>query len=329
MFRSLFGSIRHKPSDIDRQNSKAHLLLLSKFLQPQELENFLKSESWQEVLKESPQNAIEQFLADSLIVQANLSEHLAYKFKVSELKAILKRYDLSVSGRKDDLITRLIQADLQGIEEVVADFSIYCCTEQGRKIAEQFLINEKEHRIQVEQSVRDALRQREFRKASQLVATFETEQVFQRGINIEWQDYNTEHDVSILENIFGAVPRILSEVESESLEELRVAAGMMHLWGASHGNQWISSDLTTGLKFDNNTAISMLQSYATYLGNIADFQRSGVKTVNIRTVEDPYVCEECKRLARKVHKLGEVPELPLEKCTCEFGCRCWVTVAEF
>ena len=85
-----------------------------------------------------------------MIAKAGLNEHLAYKFKVSELKTILKRYNLPLSGRKDDLIARLIQADSQGMEEVVADITVYCCTEQGKMITEQYLNDEKEDRIEVE-----------------------------------------------------------------------------------------------------------------------------------------------------------------------------------
>lgn len=329
MFRSLFGSSQRKNSKMDWQKSKAHLLLLSKFLEPRSLDNISKSESWQEVLRESPQNTIDRFLSDGVIVEAGLNEHLAYKFKVTELKTILKRYNLPVSGRKDDLIARLIQADSQGMKDAVADITVYCCTEQGREIAEQYLNDEKEHRIQVEQSVREALRGREFQKASQLVATFEAGQVFQRGINIEWKDYDPKQDVVVLGNIFDIVPKALAEIKPEFLEELQIAAGMMYLWGTNRGTQWLSNNADTQIKIDNSVAIGMLHSHAIYLREIADYKRRGIKRLRILNANDPLVCDECKKLADKTYRLDEIPSLPYEKCTCEFGCRCWIGNTEF
>lgn len=317
MLRSLFRA--------DRRNSKAHLLLLSKFLDPQAPEKFLKSESWQEVLKEPPQKAIKRFLKDGLIAEADLSDHLAYKFKVSDLKEFLKQHGLPVSGRKQDLIGRLIQADPEGMQKAVAGLAVCRCTERGQQVAEQYLSSEKEERIQVEQSVRDAICRREFREASQLVATFEAKQVFSRGMNIEWGNYDSKRDVAILKNIFTRVPKALSRIKSESLEELRVATALKYLWGRGNGTQWISSDLATGLAVDAAAAINMLDSHAVYLCNIADFKRSGVvEAISITTVNDPLVCSECQELARKTYRLDEVPELPYEKCSCESGCRCFI-----
>ncbi len=329
MLRSLFGSTRRKSSGANWQNSKAHLLLLSKFLEPQALENFAKSERWEEALKESSQNAIERFLSDGMIAEADLSERLRYKFKVSELKSILKKYNLPVSGRKDDLVERLVQTDSQGMNELVADFNVYRCTEQGRKIAEQYLYDEKEYRNQVEQNTKDALLRREFREASQFVAAFEAEQVFQRGINSEWENYDSKRDVAVLRKIFDKVPKALSEIGPELLEELQVAAGMMHLWGTNRGTQYGSIHVEPEVKIDSSIAINMIHSHAINLCQIADYKRSGVKKVRILNANDPFVCDECKKLAGKDYGLNQAPNLPYEKCTCEFGCRCWIIATEY
>ena len=54
MLRSLVGT--------DWRKSPAHLLLLSKFLEPRTVEDFSKSDNWKEVLKEPPQQAIRRSL---------------------------------------------------------------------------------------------------------------------------------------------------------------------------------------------------------------------------------------------------------------------------
>ena len=293
------------------------------------MEDFTKSDSWQEVLKELPQQAIKRFIDDSMLTQADLSGHLSYKFKVNELKNMLRQGGLPVSGRKEDLITRLVQADVDGMKKAAVGLNVIQCTEQGRIIVEQYLNDEKEKRVKIEQQVMDAIRKRKFKEASQLVAVFEAEQVFQRGIDIDWKNYNPNQDAAILSNIFDGVPKRLGGINTKLLEQLRVAAGMMHMWGTNRGKEWLSISDTKGLVVDANLAIRLLLSYAMYRHEIADYKRLGIKMVKILTCNDSYVCDECRKLASKSHKLNEVPELPYEKCTCELGCRCWISAAEF
>lgn len=321
MLRFLFGT--------DWRKSPAHLLLLGKFLEPRTAEDFSKSDKWNDVLKESPQQAIKRFIDDGMLTRADLSGHLTYKFKVNELKDMLKQRGLPVSGRKEDLIARLVQADTEGMKKAVAGLSVIHCTEQGRTIVGQYLNGEKEKRTKVEHEVMDAIRKRKFKEASRLVAAFESEQVFQRGIGIDWNNYSTSRDVAILRNIFDSTPKKLTSLKADFSEQLRIAAGMMHLWGTNRGKEWLSPGETTGLGIDSDSAIRMLLSYAMYRHEIADYKRIGVKTVKILTCNDSHVCDECRKLASKNHKLSEVPELPYEKCTCEFGCRCWISAAEF
>jgi hypothetical protein len=321
MLRSLFGT--------DWRKSPAHLLLLSKFLNPRTAEDFAKSDNWKEVLKESPQQTIKRFIGDGMLTQSDLSGHVAYKFKVTELKNMLKQCGLPVSGRKEDLIACLVQADADGMKKATAGLNVIHCTEQGRVVAEQYLNREKEKRARVEQQVMEAIQKRKCKVASQLVAAFEAEQVFQRGIGIDWKNYNPSRDMAILSNIFDRIPNKLTNLNAELLDHLRVAAGMMHLWGTNRGKEWLSASETTGLEIDTDSAIRMLLSFAMYRHEIADYKRIGVKTVRILTCNDSHVCDECRKLASKNHKLNEVPEWPYEKCTSELGCRCWISAAEF
>ena len=242
---------------------------------------------------------------------------------------MLKQRGLPMSGRKEDLIAHLVQADTEGMKKAVAGLSVIHCTEQGLAVVEQYLNGEKEKRTKVEQQVINAIRKRKFKEASQLVAGFEAEQVFQRGINVDWKNHDPSRDVAILSNMFDSAPKKLAGLKAELLEQLRVAAGMMHLWGTNRGKEWLSTNEKSGLGIDNDSAIRMLLSYAMCRHEIADYKRIGVKTVKILTCNDSHVCDKCRKLASKTHKLSEVPELPYEKCTCEFGCRCWIRWQNF
>lgn len=69
-----------------------------------------------------------------------------------------------MSGTKDELVLRLIQADKEGMMELVAGTELLTCTQAGREIAEQYTASEKEKRIKVEQQVIGYLAKRMFKE---------------------------------------------------------------------------------------------------------------------------------------------------------------------
>lgn len=315
MLRSLFG--------FNWRKSNAHLLLLSKFLRPRTIDAFTGSDGWKAVLRESPQKAIKRFMDDGVLIQAHLSSQLDYKFKVAELKVMLKQRGLAVSGRKEDLINRLIQADSEGMEKAVAGLRIFLCSEHGKEIAEQYLSSENAKKDELEKQVFQYLEHRKFKQASLSVAAYESGQVFPRGIGIDWKSHDSARDIEILNSIFGNKPKILSQLKDEHLAALRLAAGMISLLGTNEVDKWLPPNFETGLAMGNDAAARMFLFYASYQADIANYRQSGVvKQVEILATKDS--CGACKKISGKRYKLSEVPELPYEHCTHEMGCRCTV-----
>lgn len=319
MLRSIFG--------FDWKKSPAHLLFLSKFRKPRAMGDFSQSDTWKAVLKETPKKAMRRFLDEGLLEQARLNGLLDYKYKVSELKPMLKQRGLPVSGRKAELIERLVQADPEGMRKAARGLSVLQCTEKGRAIAEEYLAQEKGKQVKVEEQTLQALRQRRFKEASQAVAAFEAQQVFPRGIGIDWKHYSPAHDVAMLKVIFQANPKILSSLNDEQMRHLRLAAGTIHLWGTNQAESWLPDGFETGLIMDNNAAARMILFYASHQRSIAQYRAAGVRKVEILATDNS--CTACKKLAKKKYKIDEAPELPYEKCTSEMGCRCTTVVADF
>jgi hypothetical protein len=315
MLRFLLGFTRRK--------SNAHLLFLSKFLHPRTPDDFAESDVWETVLEENPKQAIKRFLDEGVLAQADLSDQLDYRYKVTELKDMLKKQGLIVSGRKGDLIQRLIQANPDSMKQVVAGLIILICSEQGREIVEQYIANEKAKQNKIEQQVLDYLRQRKFKEASLTVASYEAEQVFSRGTGTDWKHYNPKQDITMLNIIFGSKPKILACLNDDQLDTLRLAAGMLYLWGTNQGQEWLPPDFQTGLAMDNNTVVRMFYFYASHQANIDNYKQSGVvKQVEILATQNS--CDACKKISGKRFKLNNVIELPYEHCTHEMGCRCTV-----
>jgi len=313
----------------DWKNSAPHLLLLSKFRHGDSPEHYERAEHWESVLKESSQKAIQGFVKDGTLEPAELPELVDFKFKVAELKNMLKERQLQVSGRKADLIDRLIENDREGMVEATKGLRILKCSEEGEKLANDYLNQEKEKREKAEKEVLNLLGKRSFSKAVKVVAEFEASQVFPRGFGIDWSSYSGESDVEDLNTIFGRIPGILKGLDEDRLERLRFAAAMMHLWGTNKASPWLSDDFETGIYLERDAAARMLVFHASHLRNIKQYKEAGVKTVEILGVDDANTCPACKKISGKKYRIDKVPELPNPDCTCEIGCRCTTVAGDF
>lgn len=301
--------------------SKAHMLLLSRFIYPQNQDDVANPDIWRSVLGEHPAQAIKGFVDDDLIKYADLKNTLEYKHKVTELKDMLKKRGLPVSGRKDEMAQRLVTADPNGMKKSIEDLTVVECTQSGRQLAEQYLLGEKEKRSRVEQQIIEYIKKRMFREACLAVAAYEAEQVFSRGLGVDWKHYNPSRDIEVLTIIFNSKPKILSKLGDDKLENLRQGASLMELWGKGTAQEWLLPDLETGLSFDANTAARMFLFYARNKVSLEQYRISGVfKYVVIIAAQDG--CDACNKLNKKKYKLNEVQELPYEHCTHEKGCRC-------
>lgn len=336
IFRRLFGAKQKEsglpetqktptlaqPTQIDWRNSRAHLLLLTKFQKPQEISSFTQKEYWNDVLGETMLAAIERLNTDGMLVQVNnLGEKMSYKFRVVDLKPILQEKRLKVSGRKADLIVRLIEVDEEGMELAVSDVHLVKCSEEGEKLANQYLEETKREREEAEQAVATLLQTGDYRGASRAMANYESKQVFSRGESIDWNNYSTVTDERILLHIFAGKPKILKKLTDDQLSQLRIPAALMYLWGEARSNQWLPSDLELGLNFDAETAARMLLFYAQNQADLEQYAPDDHK-LRFEILATDNSCDACKKMAKRTYTLSSIPELPYEKCTCEMGCRC-------
>lgn len=313
----------HSIMGFDWKKSKAHLLFLSKFIHAQQPDYFAKSDYWGKVLDEPPEQAIKRFVDEGILMNADLNELLSYKYKVNELKDMLKQRSLSVSGRKDEMIQRMMQIDPNGMKEAATGLTLLKCTQHGREIAEQYTASEKEKRIKVDQQVMEYIGKRMFREASMAVASYEAEQVFSRGIGIDWKNYDGKPQTNILNSIFNNdKPEILSKLDDSKLETLRIGAAMMELWGENTASKWLPPNFETGSSIDNDSAARMLLFNSQHKETLKGYAESGVQYVEILAANDSNSCESCKKLSGQRFKLGRVPELPNPNCTYKLGCRC-------
>jgi hypothetical protein len=304
----------------DWKTSEAHLLLLSKFLNGQEIDYFTKWGNWEQALNEEPQKAIECFVDEGMLKIADLETIVSYKYKVSDLKSLLRQRGLAVSGTKDELVKRILQADEAGVSKLTVGIKLLTCTQTGREVAQQYLDSEKEKHLQVEEQVIGYLVKRMFKEASSAVAEYEAGQVFARGMGVDWKHYNPNRDIQMLQNIYDNKPQILNKLDDSKLDSLRLGAAMMLLWGTNQATKWIPADFETGLSMDIDVAARMLLFNAQSIVTLKQFKEMGIEYVEVLGTPDS--CESCKEIAGKIYRLSEAPILPNPNCTHEMGCRC-------
>lgn len=316
-------------SNKEWKDSSAHVLLLSEFLRGNSPNHYAHAEHWESVLNENPGKAIQRFLKEGMLVPAELAERMDYKFKVTDLKAMLKERKLRISGRKHELIERLIDNDKNGMIQVTNELEILKCSNRGEQLAKDYLQHEKEKRERTEHDVFDLLVTRNFKKAVQVVTNYEASQIFPRGLGIDWSNYSGDSEVEALQVIFGETPSILDSIDKIRLENLRLAAGMMQLWGTNSAQPWLVEDFETGTHLNKDAAARMLIFYASHLRDMKQYKEAGVKTVRISGVDDTNICAACRKINRIKYKINNVPELPNPQCTSDIGCRCMTVADDF
>lgn len=319
----MFQRLRKK----DWKDSPAHLLLLSNFLRGSSPADYRDAEYWETVLKEKPAKAIDRFIKEGMLKLASLSDHLEHKFKAAELKAMLKSKALKTSGRKEELIYRLIENDRQGMEDAARGLDIYRATSEGAKLAQEYVDEDRRKRDDAERDALDLLSRGTFSQAARAVARYEASRVFPRGTVTSGGVVPPSRDDELrwtreLETIFNRTPRILAGVDESRLAQLRLGAGMMMLWGTGRAKRWVPDDFETGIHLDVDAACRMLVFYARNLWQMEGAMSAGCETVEIMGHDDEKTCAECRKLSGKRFKADEAPVLPYAKCTCELGCRC-------
>jgi hypothetical protein len=127
----------------DWRKSIPHMMFLKTFLKmrPADEHPIYSSSEWHACLEEPPEKAIERFLVQKALVKATVAERLDYHFKARQLKEMARQRQLPVSGRKDELIARLIQADKAGMYRQLPKGELLQCSDIGRRQLEEFLTN--------------------------------------------------------------------------------------------------------------------------------------------------------------------------------------------
>jgi len=264
---------------------------------------------------------LDKFVADGLLTAASLASKLEGEFKATDIKEFLRQRALPQSGRKADCIARLVAADPTGMESKVAGIAAYVCTPKGKEIAEQFLSAEAERsRVAREKSLR-LLQGGDVHGSLVVVAEFERQQVFQRGVGVDWNNRPSREDADLVHSILSARPSILKGMPENGWRIFQTAAAMMEMWGERSAKQWLPEDIAGPTNLDKETAARMILFAGQTKTTLGKLLQSEYKRVEVLGSDDTS-CPPCRKIARRKYRISDAPEIPCPDCTNEAGCRC-------
>jgi len=284
-----------------------------------------QSDFWSSVTGQTPTQLLSELRHQGLIEAADPAGRLVAVYSSPQLSDLCKARNLGVSGTKAQKAKRLMKADPNGMERLVGNLEIYSCTEEGRRLVEADELRRQQEKQEAEEAAAIAFRSGQFRRAARLVDSYEAKQPIPRGMGIRWGQRETTREEHILTLIAESRPGILAGLTDGQLNELRLPAAMMFLWGTSQAGRWRPGDREgTYGRLDADTAARMLVFYAQTkyeLSQLADLSRGGLKyQVEVSCASD--ACPTCMRFVGKRYSLARAPELPHPRCTHEMGCRC-------
>lgn len=314
-------------------SSQPHLALLEKFLSAREVKNWFL-ELWAPVFGTNPQRVIEGLIAHGALELAPT---------VADLKMMLSSRGLKVSGKKAELIQRLLEADPKGMEVPHAHRMILQCTPAASLAVSAWKAEQARAFETASDSVIAALRNRHFKEAIHTGDAYHKNK-FKPPIHpgaaamtIEPAVRSIEERANDLATVFTMRPKILNELQPEQWEGLYLDYAVWQLLGcvaperclpgfagigvlgSARFDQWRGDELQWDDGNVRATARLMLRFYVKHQRDLARWRELGIKTARIIGSGG---CEACLALNDKTFRLDDLPELPYKDCTCELGCRC-------
>ncbi len=280
-------------------------VLLERFLQPRALERAVRG--WPDELA-TP--AVRLLVSQGHIAEASPAESFAVLCTVPKLQGLLRTHSLHVSGNKDTLVRRLLDAGVAP----PASRPVYACTSAGRKLA---LARQVEREAALQAAASEALALLQAHRVAD--ASRVVRQVRERwpafddvaahfnplAINVD-----TASD-GVVEAALVATPGILGSVSPEDLQRLRLAVAIWHLGLPQPGMDMALAGYTGSGRFEARRACHLLLFFAI---NSARVRRAAGLGCRKAVVSFVTPCPSCAALDGKTYRIGALPELPNPGC---------------
>lgn len=277
---------------------------------------------WDQALGKPAMEAIGHFHNVGWLIEAPTAVKLGCGYTVAELKPQLKARGLPVSGKKEQLIARLLEADPQGAASLASAHPIWLCSAPAAEAAQAYKEDRAGRQELAHRTAFAALLGGRAQEAVEAIASFERTEVAMRGLGFDWTlRSTTELQEEQVRTILGLSPKILEGLDPQELPQMRALAAMLALTGESRAKRWLETELRGHPMLEFEAAVRMLLFAGTHVRELAQYAKIGIKELRVMHLGE-YSCPACRKFGRKVFSLSAAPELPHAGCTHEMGCRC-------
>jgi hypothetical protein len=302
------------PAAFDWRKSPAHLDLLAKFEKPRDTLQVLNWPSLKETLKESPKEAIDRFVNDGALIPCTLADTVERAFTAADLKKLAKEHGLRQGGSKAELADRLVQAAPSAMRDLTRKLNVMKCSPQALALVQGFEQRRQEALATAQRASYDALRKGGLRAACAAFLAYQREYVDRASPSESCQ-------TEAMQFILSSAPKVLGKITPGALADLRAACCMPVLWFREPAENWLPEGFATHLT-SNARAVNYLTRNAAIRRDLAYHEQYAERVKIVFDEYDPDSCEACRKLNGSVLHPKDVPELPLQDCTSETGCKC-------
>ena len=283
---------------------------------------------------------------NGLIEEAPVHSRLASRMKVSELKDILQAHGLKQSGRKDELARRIAESVPAGeVRSKIPDGEAYVPTDDGTAVIQRYKDEAANERAAMKETALRLLRQRNVRKAGKTIAKYESQQVFQRGMGVDWSKgmdsaslenarYLLDHpyaDLQVDDACRGEIGAILALHGMLGSSIILMGRALVDVCGGRLRCQPLqeflanpTGHMATDRDPDSPRDIALLYAHTMWFRASSEAQLRGLssdhigKGIELSTIEDE-PCQVCHKgkLKYRWSELDRLPRLPRH-----WGCRC-------
>jgi hypothetical protein len=308
--------------------TKPELVLLSKFQTPSPPRAYGVTGFWEGVLGEAPEKVIQRFISQGLIIKAP-TETYVNNFSVKEIKTRLQTLGMTVSGKREELVRRLVAAATPEMLTPPPDKRLWVVSPVGLEILNPYLQSKENDRRETDDSIRLALAADNLQKVADLATAFHDRWML-RG-DEQRESMFPSHlpskelyaRLQLLKDAENKAPECLRILSPETMKQLSGALTQTFLLNENEDRSDRIRTLDLGPGVDPRWAAQMMNAWVQSKSSLEGYRASarvGVKIrVQIITCDD---CEISLRHKGKHYTLSSCPEIPLIGCVRKPCCGC-------
>lgn len=259
---------------------------------------------------------IKRLINSNLLRVSNPKDDIK-NLKVKDLKKLLNKKLIDTKGKKDELIERVLaNYNDNELKDIIDWNERYILTKEGNEIVDSYISNKDKLYKDLSIEVFNLLKELKINEAYIKIAQFEQDQVFKRGVGIDW---SKEAKIGMNKNDIKFYEKIIKS-ETKNMDLVIVSISGILLGSNSKKIAKIYNDYLSNIS-NIEDEINYNQSLIYSKLDIKNYKEMSVDKYQILGTLDKDTCEKCGNLDGKVFsykdtKIGINYPPFCKKCRC-------------